>query len=349
MAVRHRKSGARARVSARLTVLWALSGVLGACFPIDMRLHEPAQIARQESQATQIRPGETTRENVHRMLGAAWLSSTRWRFDVYRAADVSKQLSILFITIWPAPLGLFDAVEQGYLLVVYDEQGRVAEFVAGRRQEGSFVFATDRIDGSAGSSYTEVLSAGPISLGVEPHFDQARKEMETVPFVLIDPARAQRFLSSLRTRGTCTLVLSCEEVSRSILPLCGEAVVDRTRIDVQPVALPCARPANRCGRDVPDRESSRVPVLVPVVLQPGIHEIQMDSMAATGSGTLEFGCNVGEVKYGKITARSNPSARWKDLGPSRTAIELENELPHDWEALGLMIYRNGRWLVDPAE
>lgn len=349
MIVRHANSSTCARIPVGLVVLCALSGLLGACFPVDLRLSDPTRIARQESQAARIRPGETTHEDVRAMLGAAWLSSTRWRFDVYRAADVSKRLGILFITIWPTPLGVFDTAEEGYLIVVYDEQRRVAEFVAGTRQEGSFVFATDRTPGGAGPSYSDVLTAGPISLGVEPYFDPARREVDVQPFVLVDADGAQRYLSSRRIQGTCTLVVACEEINGSVFRLCGAVVVDRMQIDVQTVALPCAHPASHCGRDDPAQRTSRVPVRVPVTIQPGNHQIEIDPATTTGNGALEFGCKAGDVKYGRITVRSNPSARWKDLGPSRTAIELENEMPRDWEALGLMIYRNGRWLADPLE
>lgn len=286
------------------------------------------------------------------MLGAPWLSSDQWGFDAYRVADVSRQAAVLMITIWPIPLGVLATNEEGYVLVVYGETGVVSHFAAGRhRQKGGFGFESVTGDLGGSRTYSEILDAGRLALGIEPRFDPARRIAEAVPFVLADAASARAYLLSRRSLKGCTLVLSCEDKSDGLFPGCGEAVVDRMGVDVQPVALPCTHPASHCSdrASAPSRRTSRVPVLVPIALPPGKHEILPAALDLSRRTPVSFACKAGEVKYGAISAWWIQPARNEQLGPVRAEIELTSAMPDTWEARGLMIYRNGRWSLDSAD
>lgn len=104
---------------------------LAACgfgFPLKK---DPVAVKQQAQRSAEFRLGESTRDEVRTALGEPWLQSNFWAFDLFRANDTSKELGVLFITILPLPVGVFTSQEEGYVLVAYDNTGRIAQVSSG--------------------------------------------------------------------------------------------------------------------------------------------------------------------------------------------------------------------------
>lgn len=76
--------------------------------------------------------GETDRTEVRRLLGAPWVSSEYWRFDLFRLSDEN---SVLFWYL--LPMAVSSQEVSGYVLVTYDDRGAAAAYGYGFGREPS--------------------------------------------------------------------------------------------------------------------------------------------------------------------------------------------------------------------
>lgn len=95
----------------RGTGLVVLAAALNACGEIPLR---ESQIDESLPAATAwIVPGQTDRAAVRQRLGAPWLASDDWQFDLFRMSDQDARVLVMLVV----PIGTSRDDVRGYVLV----------------------------------------------------------------------------------------------------------------------------------------------------------------------------------------------------------------------------------------
>jgi len=266
--------------------------------------------------------GESDRAAVRRFLGEPWLHSDFWRFDLFRMTDRGTAVAVMIVPVWVDS----DTVN-GYVLVSYDERGKVS----GR---GAGVVEGDNIAGrsfvaSAGSS-SALISAGDVTFAVD--------ALEQTPSVYVSTRRRDEFLEqSRRSDSQCLLVLGC------VSSLCETGIA----VDGGP---PRALPGTYTGYPTSDgtgTEIRRQLWLAPIALVPGAHRIVVvPPKMATLEAATELRCAPGDVLFAAIDVRRADGMRWKM--PLEGEIRISKGMPESLQERPFVIWRDGAWLV-PAE
>ncbi len=125
--------------------------MLSGCYVIPFSSDVPDQL---ESLRSQVKPGESTRREVHERFGPPFISSEHWRVEVFRVAS-GREGYMAFVLIAPWAVDTEEVII--YALVVYEENGVVEainwdlyqhhddqvyiEWRSARLQAGGFLFA----------------------------------------------------------------------------------------------------------------------------------------------------------------------------------------------------------------
>lgn len=306
-----------------------LAGLVACGF--DVPLKEPVPVVQQAQRSAGIRPGESTREGVRAALGQPVLHSRFWGFELFQASGTSTELGGVFVTVWPVPMGVFTAQVEGFTLVAYDTAGRVTDLSAGR-------YASDR-----GSVYFEMLKADEVYMGLErvdtPH-----------PALMVDAHRLQDYLALRRTSGTCTVVIACEESGPADSPYgaCPDRIaIDGKAFNPRPFAGFC-EPGKSCpaGTAIERKDLRRVPVVLPITLQPGHHQMVMSRLLLQGHPDAGFDCSAGDVRYGVIRAHESRTSTGRRSTTLEATVSFESTLPARWRSHSVLLHRQGGWVVE---
>jgi hypothetical protein len=294
-----------------LVALTALTG-LGGCIPVALPERVPNDVDAYTRQSASIHSGETTRAEVHMMLGDPWRSSRYWQTDVHLFLAVQRTY-----TIWTGLAVFFpeatDVGWDGYVLVAYDDDDRVTAVDSGAR-------ATTR-------AYM-MLRASDITFAKIP-----RKHA----YELVLLASGPRLSDYLRLRpqaGNCKLIVACEP---------GAACPDRVAIDntlaFDPsfVSLACDS-GSACPHGARPRAAedfALVPVLQPLILSAGEHRVVVGSSSMKGDTEGMVNCPAGETRYARIQGDVSP-----ERGLQATIVVVDN-MPDGWSDYSIVIWRSG--------
>jgi len=158
--------------------------------------------------------GETERGQVRQQLGEPLLASEYWRFDAFRFHGWNKGL--LFLIYVPIPL--WEKAE-GFALVAYQEDGRVADYSWGHRAEkGAWIVPAPS---------ETVVELGDLRLWTSG--DQL--------YLAANPKLRDAYLSRSVPDGSCRVVLGCERCDDP-----GRAYVDAASLVSDDGAVIGAKP-----------------------------------------------------------------------------------------------------------
>jgi hypothetical protein len=315
-------------VLAAIGLLWLVAGC-GFGIPLE----RPTRVTDQERRSVALQAGVSSREDVRAALGEPWLESAFWRFEVYRAVAEEKELGFVVLFTPPIPIGLTRAEVGGFVLVAYDDAGRVTALRAGQARRGSGLY--DSL----------MLRAGDLYLGIEPQYRRG-------PQVFADDTRLEGYLDRRRRASTCTLLLACQQASvTEKWP--DEGCPDRITIDGSIVADPspyvgaCTAGTSCPAAAVHEGPYARVPVLMPVMLRPGEHRVVIGSSVFKGTGETSFACAAGEVRYGILRG----AVTWHWWGPRRSTLAatmtLSDRAPRDPRSFALVVHRGDGPVAEP--
>jgi hypothetical protein len=134
--------------------------------------------------------GQSTRPDVHALLGKPWLASEYWRFDAFRI--VGRDVGVL-VAVMPLPVPAVDKAT-AVVLVSYGSDG----IVNGRE----FAIANDASVLGPRSDTTAELDVGEVRLTA----GEAGQD-----FVSVSAARRDEFLGRQAGTDQCRLLVGCED------------------------------------------------------------------------------------------------------------------------------------------
>lgn len=117
--------------------------------------------------------------------------------------------------------------------------------------------------------------------------------------------------------------------------------------DPSPYVGACVAGTSCPAAAVPEGLYARLPVLLPITLEPGEHRVVMSSSVFKGVSAASLSCAAGEVRFGVIQG----SVAWHWWGPRtstlKSAITLSDRAPSDPRSFALAIYRGDGSLAEP--
>ena len=287
-----------------------------------MRVRESEVESTLPAKVVPIVIGESDQAAVRGLLGEPWLHSDSWRFDLFRITGRTTVVSVAVLPVWVGSNSV-----NGYVLVSYDEHGKVSDRSTGV-VEGDNVSGRSTLASMGPGS--AMINAGDVTFSVD--------ALEQTPSVSVSTRRRDEFLEqSRRSDRQCLLVLGCA----------GSYCETGIAIDDGP---PRALPGAYTGYPASDGEGTefwRQPWLAPIALAPGAHRVAVvPPKDATLEAATELRCAAGEVLFAAIDVRRVDRMRWKM--PLEGEIRISREMPESLQDQPFVIWRDGVWLV-PAE
>ena len=323
---RHGRSACHGwRRASRCVGMYVAAVMLNACGDIPIR-ESQLETNLPETMAS-IVVGETTRATVQQRLGAPWLASDYWRFDVFRMTDRDARLAVMLVV----PIGASWDDVHGYVLVSYDESGHVAAYGSGVTN-GENLSSRLPMEGEDGL----LLMVGDRGFAVE--------SSSHTPSALIPAARRDEYLRTLESGESCTVLVGC------VQERCSNAlVVDGGEARALPGVLLRIRRKPAGGIEVLTQSW-----LAPLTVRPGEHRLEIPPNALTTlKASAEFSCAAGDLLYAAIEIESGDASQaWKHLKAQvHGSIDVSVQLPEAFREQPLLIWRDGQWLVpqEPAK
>ena len=261
----------------------------------------------------------TTQADVHKLLGEPWISSERFRVEVYRKTGNYRELLVTFGLLpfpIPAPIPMPKEDLTGYTLVSYSAAGVVE--------------AVDTAVSKYPNSPLAHIQAG----------DFAFTEKAPPPGAPIRTAfqalivSHERFAASgIQTDAhSCTLLVGCSEMwcnssSPIQMQLDGDA---STKYVLGTFGHP----------------------LVPLTPEPGAHTLHFSAEGEAGWGEIstQFACQASELRYVIPTALIRRTYPLKNLfwphSRLEGSVQIQNGVPAELKEAGVLLWSNGRWLVE---
>ena len=263
-------------------------------------------------QADAARVTLTTQADVHKLLGEPWISSERWRVEVYRRTGNYRELMVMFgLLPFPVPAPIPTPKEDltGYTLVTYSTAGVV---------EG--------VD-TAISKYPDPPLAD-IQVG-----DFAFTEKKPFPVGPIGPASQALIVSHERFAGTdvhsCTVLIGCSKT-------CSASIEMQLDDDTSTKYV-----LGTLGTS-----------LVPLVAEPGTHTLHFwaKDNAGTGEVSTRFTCPASELRYAISSVLIRITHPMENLFRANSrlegAVQIQDEVPAELKGVGVLLWTNGRWRVE---
>lgn len=286
------------------TVLVALVALLLAgCGDIQVKESKIEQTLPQ--QVAPVVVGQSDRASVRALLGAPWLSSNYWRFDVFRTSDKNSQLMLIFVPVMYSTEKYY-----GYVVVNYDDRGTVAAVDQGVTREGDMM------------SYTYpkpvLLQAGDVRFWASADGDLA--------YLAVTAGRGDQYLSGSRPDGRCRVFFGSPDA------FCGlRATVDGT----QELTVP--------GASL-DRAPFLAPLQVTAgkhdlrfTADDTFCALETRIQLSCAAGETQF-ANV-------TIAKGPPKGTWDIKQKYSAEVSLSRDKPESLRDQGLLVYMNGRWLL----
>lgn len=263
----------------------------------------PDELSRRTSP---IVVGESDRASVRGLLGQPWLASEHWRFDLFRSNDHNSTV------FWVAfvPVGLSTQDVRGYVLVSYDERGKVKAFASGAGREASILSETHWTAAS--------MQAGDVAFW-ESSGGDARH-------VAVDSARGSEYLKRPVPAGRCRLLIGTDG------NFCGTRItIDRAH----PMQMPPA-------------DYQWLQSMLPVDVAAGSHDLAFKPVRwmCSFDAAATAPCGDGESAYVAVTFPGGGVMGPGGFKVKFTAdVSVNRDRPDSLRDHGLIIYSNGQWLV----
>lgn len=293
----------------RFVVVLALVSAVAGCFSFTAS----SSFTQRDltKQADTARTAQTTQADVHKLLGEPWISSERWRVEVYRRTGNYRELVVMFgLLPFPIPAPIPSPKEDltGYTLVTYSSAGVVED-----------------IDTAISKYPAPPLAA--IQAG-----DFAFTEKRPLPAGPIGPASQALIVSHERFAGTyvnsCTVLVGCSKI-------CDNS------IDVQ----------LDDDRSTKYALGSLGTSLIPLVGQPGAHTLRFRAKnAVRGEVSTRFTCPASGPRYVISSVFIRTTHHMENLFRPNSHLEgtarILNEVPAELKDSGVVLWSNGQWLVE---
>jgi len=229
----------------------------------------PEKVTADAESSFSIKKGETTRNQVHELLGAPMISSRLWQVDVFHFSEKKLTPGLVFILI-PAFPTLEKVHWDGYLLVTYDDNNRVSAFDSGKVAEPK--------------RYQLLIQANDMTLRYI--YNKTSGELA----LLAGGRRLTAGLNLLHKTNTCTLVVACDQEYG-----CPDrfSVEDEsaTKVDINPRwVLRTVFPPGRIS----------APALYPIILPAGKKRLTVSNDGLRDKFETILDCSDEDVRYAII-------------------------------------------------
>ena len=229
----------------------------------------PEKVTADAESSFSIKKGETTRNQVHELLGAPMISSRLWQVDVFHFSEKKLTPGIIFALI-PAFPTLEKVHWDGYLLVTYDDNNRVSAFDSGKVAEPK--------------RYQLLIQANDMTLRYI--YNKTSGELA----LLAGGRRLTAGLNLLHKTNTCTLVVACDQEYG-----CPDrfSVEDEsaTKVDINPRwVLRTVFPPGRIS----------APALYPIILPAGKKRLTVSNDGLRDKFETILDCSDEDVRYAII-------------------------------------------------
>jgi len=312
--------------------LWIILIQLSSCSEYRIPLKKPA-VARQQAQhIAEFRPGKSTRDDVRTALGEPLVQSNFWGFDLFKAVGTSKEIGVALMMGIPMPFGYFTTQVESYVLVAYDNAGRIAQVASDYHSER---------EGGSGLSIS-LLRARDINFDIYNSLD-THNYLGLI--LTVDAIRLQDYLALVRPPGTCTVIMACDETIRkwNFPNTCPSRIaIDNTYpLEIHSFFGRSCEPGRSCPPATFNNEGilkrDMIPMVQPFILQPGPHRLLVGNPDFKIRSETSFECSAGEVRYGIL--------KWRSVAPN-VSVTFVDELPAGWGSYSFLLYYRFSWLVE---
>ena len=311
--------------------LWIVLIQLSSCAELAIPLKKPA-VARQQAQhIAEFRLGKSTRDDVRTALGEPLVQSNFWGFDLFKAVGTSKEIGVALMMGIPMPFGYFTTQVESYVLVAYDNAGRIAQVASDYHSES---YASD-------SSFS-LLRARDINF--DTYYEYNMNNVRGL-ILTVDAIRLQDYLALVRPPGTCTVIMACDETIRkwNFPNTCPSriAIDNSYPLEIHSFFGRSCEPGRSCPPATFNNEGilkrDMIPMVQPFILQPGPHRLLVGNPDFKIRSETSFECSAGEVRYGIL--------KWRSVAPN-VSVTFVDELPAGWGSYSFLLYYRFSWLVE---
>ena len=229
----------------------------------------PEKVTADAESSFSIKKGETTRNQVHELLGAPMISSRLWQVDIFHLGQNKRTPGIVFILI-----PIYPTVEivpwDGYVLVTYDDNNRVSAFDSGKVAE------PDR--------HQLLIQANDMTLSYIYNKHTTYGELA----LLTGGRRLTAGLNLLHKANTCTLVVACDQ---------EYGCPDRFSVEDESATKVHIRTAFDLGR-------ISAPALYPIILPAGKKRLTVSNDGLRDKFETILDCSDEDVRYAIIHRKS---------------------------------------------
>ena len=287
----------------RTTTLAALAAIAG-CSGVGSQLSPMGEDLGKQAAAIVV--GESDRESVRALLGAPWLTSDYWHFDLFRSTD--RDSAVFYLAFVPVARASQDV--RGLMLVTYATDGAVTAFDSGLARGGNILGPASRQTATlraSGVAYWESEDGESFYLAVDSTLANAQLEH-------FDGDERCRML--VATVGDyCSLRVAVDDQHPMVLPPHS----DRFPPSLLPVEL---KPGLHTLRFTSGR------------------------WACSFETGKQISCAPGKSSCVNVALTMGPRATGWQFKQAYSADLTVSDQPLDPDCdYGLIIYANGRWLV----
>lgn len=278
-----------------------------SCGPV--LIHKsPEKVTAYTESSVSIKKGETTRNQVHELLGAPIISSRLWQVDVHHFSDKKLTPGIMVIIVPLIPMA--EKVNwDGYVLVTYDDNDRVSAFASGKVAEPN--------------RHRLLIQANDMTLRYI-----YNKTSEGLA-LLVGGRRLTASLKSLHKANTCTLVVACDQDHG-----CPDrfSVTDEsaTKVDIDPRFF---------KRFDFHKGGIPVPVMYPIILSAGKKRLAISKSDLKDKSETTVNCPAGNVRYAIIQSKA-PSGTKR-----QTMLHITENTPEDLLSYNIIVWRESDTFV----
>lgn len=297
-----------------------LASVMAGCFMMTTSSSFSQKELTKKADVALANP--TTQADVRKLLGEPWISSERWRVEVYRKTGNYRELLVTFGLLpfpIPAPIPMPKEDLTGYTLVSYSTSGVVE--------------AVDTAVSKYPDSPLAHMQAGDFAFTEKEPPAGAPTRMALQALIVSH----ERFAAS--AIGTevrsCTVLVGCSATSCTSSPI-------EMQLDGDTSTKYVLGTFGSGGRNP----------LVPLTPKPGAHTLHFSVLGEVdwGEVSTQFTCPAPELLYVIPTALIRRTYRIENLFRPHARLEgtvqIQNEVPAELKESGVLLWTNGRWLVE---
>ncbi len=303
----------------RFVVVLVLASAVTGCFLVTTSSSFTQKELTKKAEVAVATP--TTRADVRKLLGEPWIASERWRVEVYRRTGNYRELLVMFGLLpfpIPAPIPLPKEDLTGYTLVSYSA--------------ADVVEAVDTAISKYPNSPFALMQAGDFAF-MEENAAPGTPNGTASQALIVSHERfaASRMQADV---NSCTVLVGCSPCK----------IWDTYSIQMQLDDDPSTR-------YVPSTFGShRKYPFVPLTPIDGEHTLHFSQPALEGEIKTQFSCPSPELRYAHLILVAPALFTWENVFSLHLkligTVQMSNEVPASLKDSGVLLWTNGRWLVD---